>query len=88
MILDINDFLEGSYLTVDGDVCYPVEFDGKIYRPQQDAYISNNGETYEARALDQDGNYCMIYWDIICPNSDDGSDHCNWDHPSDIIANN
>lgn len=56
------------------------------YELQQDAYISDNNETYQAVATDKDGNQYQIYWDILT-DDDQGDDRnsCDWDKPYKIV---
>ena len=57
---------------------YVVHNDKKLYLSQQ-AYISDDGLTYEASAIDDDENNYKIYWDVTCQDADDESDACDWD---------
>lgn len=55
-----------------------------MYTLTQEAYISDNGLTYEAHGLDENGDDLMVYWDIKV-HTDDESDSCDWNHPSNIV---
>ena len=61
---------------------------GKTYYLWQDAYVSDNGKTYQAHASlnpdDNDDDDYMIYWDVIA-DEDDQSNNCDWDNPRYII---
>lgn len=53
------------------------------YKLTQDAYISDDGVTYEASAVDSNNNDVKLFWDIVYPEyvgaCEDESDMCNWD---------
>ena len=76
-----------------------VEFEGKTYVLQQDAYICGdvNDRTayYEASAIcEEDGEeymVYMVYWDILestyeywADGGDDEGDACDWGHPASV----
>lgn len=63
-----------------------VEFNGKIYELEQDAYGTNNGSnTYEALAheVGNEDHHVMVVWDVINPEAEMDS-VCDWDNPSDV----
>lgn len=47
---------------------------GLRVKATQDAYISDDGKTYQANA----GDY-TIFWDVVNHDCDDQSSACNWD---------
>jgi hypothetical protein len=66
-----------------------VIFDGKEYTLTQDAYISSDGKTYQATAVDKNGDDYMVYWDVIdwdnIDEIDDESNMCDWDNAANVI---
>ena len=65
-----------------------VTINSKTYTLTQDAYITGNGsrDYYRAHAVDADNNEYYIIWDIVDAESDDESNACEWENPSDIIS--
>lgn len=61
-----------------------VEVDGKEYRTTQDPYVSDDGNTYKAHALDAKGNEYLITWEVINAETTDESEACDWEEPIDI----
>lgn len=73
------------------------DVDGTEYALTQDAYISDDGNTYEASVVSMDmlneagttpDDYnpsidpaATAYWEIICDDCDDQSNACDWDKP-------
>lgn len=61
-----------------------VIFEGKEYRLTQDAYVSDDGATYQASAQDADNNEYMVVWEVNHPdfeNLTDESEACDWENP-------
>ena len=65
-----------------------VTINSKTYTLTQDAYIDSDGsrDYYTAHAVDADNNEYYIIWDIVDAESDDESNACDWENPSDIIS--
>lgn len=60
----------------------PVSIDN--YNLLQDAYISDCGTTYQAAALDCEGNEVTLYWSVINYDdytTDDMALDCDWSKP-------
>lgn len=60
------------------------EFEGKTYTVIQNAYISSNGKTYQAHAIDEEENDFLVYWLITKPNVEDENEACNWYEIHDV----
>ena len=67
--------------------------DGQTVHVLQSPYISSgtmDRAHYEAmgRTVQQiesgDSDYYMIVWEIICPDTDDESNACDWDNPVSV----
>lgn len=63
-----------------------VEVEGVEYRTTQDPYVSDEGDTYQAHALDAEGNEYLITWEVANGETEDESDACDWDSPINIKA--
>ncbi len=61
-----------------------VTLDGLTVTLTQDAYVSDDSETYEAHAADDEGNVYKVFWRVICTDTDDQSNCCDWDKPFHI----
>lgn len=88
--------LQADNVTLDGSVVSCVQardynrvilHDGKRYILAQQAYVSDDGTTYEAHAYDARGKEYQLYWTVIspCTDGDEGS-ACDWGNPSRIVA--
>ncbi|OPA76726.1 hypothetical protein BVG16_16275 [Paenibacillus selenitireducens] len=60
--------------------------EGEEYRTTQDPHISDDGETYQAHALNTDNEEFLITWDITNNETTDESEACDWDSPIGIMA--
>lgn len=61
-----------------------VEWEGKELRTTQDPYVSGDGETYTAHALDAANNEYRITWAVIDSETTDESEACDWDNPYSV----
>lgn len=67
-----------------------VEFEGKTYELEQEAYGTNNcSNAYEALAheVGNEEHHVMVVWDVINPEAE-MDEVCDWDNPSDIYETN
>jgi hypothetical protein len=59
-----------------------VPYRDRFIKMSSQAQVCDDGNFYEAHALDEDENEYMIYWPVINHNYHDGgdeSDACDWD---------
>lgn len=61
-----------------------VQIDGLTLGLTQDAYISDSGKTFEASAVDGEGNEYQVYWNIIW-DAEEGLETCDWRKPVEAI---
>jgi hypothetical protein len=65
---------------------------GRKYSLTQNAYLDDDHSVtppraiYRATAVDEHGEGYEITWDIICPECEDESDACDWEHPAAIYT--
>lgn len=60
-----------------------VIFEDRIYTLIQDAYLTTddcNAPIYEAQAIDDHGNRCLVIWQAINPSD------INWDKPLEVLG--
>lgn len=66
-----------------------VDFDGKKYSLEQQAYIDGIQDRelyYKASALDAEGNKCVVVWDVVdnWEQIEDEQEMCDWESPISI----
>lgn len=74
-----------------------IQHRGKAITLTQDAYLNGgainlgggsyyNGDWYEASGEDADGNEYRVIWTDIDTESDDASDHADWNSPDYVFS--
>ncbi|MGG3987467.1 hypothetical protein [Bacillus smithii] len=61
------------------------EWEGKELRTVQDPYVSDDGDTYTAVAIDENNNEYQVYWEVINSDTTDESETCDWDKPIEVV---
>ncbi|MVP00371.1 hypothetical protein [Paenibacillus lutrae] len=61
-----------------------ITWEGQVLKTTQDPYVSDEGDTYIAPAVDQDNNEYVITWEVIDPETTDESSACDWDNPINV----
>jgi hypothetical protein len=63
-----------------------VTVNGTELRTTQNPYVSDDGEFYNAHAVDQDNNEYQLTWVVTNHDTDDESETCDWDLPSGVLT--
>lgn len=63
----------GQQFTLEEDATYYGEYEKGIKK-----------EGYRARAHDQQGKSCEVYWNITNPEALEDCEQCEWDSPSNV----
>ncbi|MFB7817401.1 hypothetical protein ACFC0X_24930 [Paenibacillus chitinolyticus] len=61
-----------------------ITWEDQVLKTTQDPYVSDDGDTYIAHAVDEQNNEYIIKWEVIDHETDDESSACNWYEPISV----